>query len=225
MQFEVITGFPNFFTGPLNESIIRKSIEKGLAEINIYDLREYTEDKHKRIDDYPYGGGPGMVLKPDPIFRVYDHIIKDKKVKKFPVINFSPTGIKLDQKLVKQLVKTSGFVVICGHYKGIDQRVIDAIVNMEISIGDYILTGGEIPCLIFIDTIIRLLPNVLGNEDSYRTDTFFENNVDYPYYTRPPVFRDMKVPDVLLSGNHKEIENWRKEQSEKLRKKLDKNLR
>jgi len=225
MQFDIITGFPNFFQGPLDESIIKKAVDKGLVKINIYNLREFSEDKHKRIDDYPYGGGPGMILKPEPIFNAYDKIIENNKGKKHKVINFSPVGELLTQQLIKEYAQEEGFILLCGHYKGIDQRVIDNLVNKEVSVGNYILTGGEIPSLIFIDSIIRLLAGVLGNEDSYKTDTFYESNVDCPYYTRPPIYRNMKVPDVLLSGNHEEIEKWKKKKSKLIRKKLFENLK
>lgn len=179
--------------------------------ITIYDLREFTTDKHHQVDDYPYGGGPGMILKPEPIFRCIEHIFekfKDENNKK--LIFLTPQGIKYNQTIAKDLTKVENLIFLCGHYKGVDERVREYWPMEEISIGDYVLTGGELPALVIIDSVVRLIPGVISDIDSAATDSFYDQLLDCPYYTRPEIYYGMEVPEVLRSGNHAEIEKWRK---------------
>ena len=207
MQFDVLTLFPEMFE-PLNESIIGKAKEKGLININLINIRDFSKNKHKKVDDTPYGGGAGMVMMPDVVYDAYKSLnSKDAKV-----IYMSPKGQKLDQKKVVELSKEKHIVLLCGHYEGIDQRVIDEIVDEEISIGDYVLTGGELPAMILIDSVSRYIEGVLKN-DSTKEESFSEGLLEYPQYTRPEIFNGNKVPEVLLSGHHENIDKWRREQS------------
>lgn len=200
------------FKGFLNESILKKAQGKGVIEINIHDIRKYSKDKHRKVDDTPYGGGAGMVFTPQPLFDCIEDI--KKKAPKAPVIYLTPKGQKLTQTKVERLNKKfTQLILICGHYEGIDQRVIDALVDMEISIGDYVLSGGELAAMVVVDAISRLVPGAIGKEESHLEETFSKKlgrKKEYPHYTKPAVFRDMKVPDVLLTGHHAEIEKWRK---------------
>lgn len=207
MQFDVLTLFPEMFE-PLNESIIGRAKEKGLININLINIRDFSKNKHKKVDDTPYGGGAGMVMMPDVVYDAYKSLnSKDAKV-----IYMSPQGKKLDQKKVVELSKEKHIVLLCGHYEGIDQRVIDEIVDEEISIGDYVLTGGELPAMILIDSVSRYIEGVLKN-DSTKEESFSEGLLEYPQYTRPEIFNGNKVPEVLLSGHHENIDKWRREQS------------
>lgn len=200
--------------GPFQESIIKRALEKKLINIDIYDLRSFTKDKHHQIDDYPYGGGPGMILKPEPIFVCIDHILdKISPDESRRLIFLTPQGKTYNQQHAKKLSSEQNLIFLCGHYKGIDQRVRDYWDFEEISIGDYVLTGGELPALVVIDSVVRLIPGVISDINSAETDSFYNNMLDCPYYTRPEIFRDLKVPSVLLSGNHAEIEKWRKQKS------------
>ncbi|GIW23097.1 MAG: tRNA (guanine-N(1)-)-methyltransferase [Candidatus Sericytochromatia bacterium] len=208
MQIDILTIFPNFFNSPLNTSILKRAIEKNQVSINILNIRDFSENKHKKVDDIPYGGGCGMVMKPEPIFKAYESI---KKLDNFKTILVSPQGKVFNQSYAKDLSLYKQLIFICGHYEGIDERVKN-IVTDEISIGDYILTGGELSALVIIDSVVRLLPNVLGNQESWKNDSFSDGLLDYPHYTRPREFRNMKVPEVLLSGNHQEINKWRYKQ-------------
>lgn len=211
MKIHVITAFPKMFDGPLDESIIKRAQEKKLVNISIYDLRNFTTDKHQQVDDYPYGGGPGMILKPEPIFRCIEHVystIADEENRK--LILLTPQGKKFHQEIAKNLSQLENIILLCGHYKGVDERVREYWSMEEISIGDYVLSGGELPALVVIDSVVRLIPGVISDMSSATTDSFYNQLLDCPYYTRPEIFREMKVPSVLLSGNHAEIEKWRK---------------
>jgi len=213
MNIHVITAFPNIFTGPLDESIIKRGREKQLVEIYIHDLREYSTDKHHRIDDYPYGGGPGMVLKPEPIFSCIESVLETCQISEPNLIFLTPQGQKYTQTKAIALSEKDHLILLCGHYKGIDERVRDYWKMDEISIGDYVLTGGELPALVIIDSVIRLIPGAISDLDSARTDSFYQNMLDCPYYTRPEIFRGLAVPEILLSGHHAEIEKWRKNEA------------
>ena len=210
MQFDVLTLFPEMFE-VLNESIIGKAQEKGLININLINIRDFSKDKHKKVDDTPYGGGAGMVMMPDVVYGAYKSIKTDNA----KVIYMSPQGKKLDQKKVEELSKQKHLILLCGHYEGIDQRVIDKIVDEEISIGDYVLTGGELPAMVLIDSVSRYIDGVL-KEDSTKEESFSQGLLEYPQYTRPEVFEDERVPEILLTGHHQNIEKWRREQSLKI---------
>lgn len=207
MKFDVLTLFPEMFKC-LNQSIIGRGQEKGLIDINTIDIRNFSKDKHKKVDDTPYGGGAGMVINPTVVYDAYNSI-KNENAK---VIYMSPQGKVLNQEKVKQLSKEENLIILCGHYEGIDQRVLDEIVDEEISIGDYVLTGGEIPAMVLIDSVSRYIEGVI-KEDSTNEESFSEGLLEYPQYTRPEIFNEKKVPEVLLSGNHQNIHKWRKEQS------------
>ncbi len=210
MRIDVITIFPEMFAPILNESIIKRAQAKKKVAIKVHDLRKYTDDKHKKVDDRPFGGGPGMVMMAQPI---YDCVKKIKGRRKAKVVLLCPTGKPLRQPLVKKYAKERNLILICGHYEGIDDRLHDLVIDERLSIGDYVLTGGELPAMVLIDSITRLLPGVLGKAESL-TDESFENNLlDYPQYTRPADFRGKTIPNVLLSGNHKAINTWRKDQA------------
>jgi tRNA (guanine37-N1)-methyltransferase len=213
MQFDVLTLFPEMFE-PLNESIIGRAKEKGLININLINIRDFSKNKHKKVDDTPYGGGAGMVMMPDVVYDAY----KSLNPKDAKVIYMSPQGQKLNQKKVVELSKEKHIILLCGHYEGIDQRVIDEIVDEEISIGDYVLTGGELPAMIVIDSVSRYIEGVL-RDDSTKEESFSEGLLEYPQYTRPEVFNGKQVPEVLLSGHHENIDKWRREQSLKNTKK------
>lgn len=210
MQITILSLFPNLLRSPLKESILKRAQEKGLIKVELVDIRDFATGKHKQADDVPYGGGAGMVMKPEPIFKCIETV---KKKNGGPVIYLSPTGKKLTQNKVERMAKLEQVILLCGHYEGVDQRVIDSLVNEEISIGDYVLTGGELPAMILVDAITRLLPGAISNEASHVHDSFSKGigrKKEYPQYTRPAEFYGIKVPDVLLSGNHAEIEKWRK---------------
>ena len=213
MQFDVLTLFPEMFE-PLNESIIGRAKEKGLININLINIRDFSKNKHKKVDDTPYGGGAGTVMMPDVVYDAY----KSLNPKDAKVIYMSPQGQKLNQKKVVELSKEKHIILLCGHYEGIDQRVIDEIVDEEISIGDYVLTGGELPAMIVIDSVSRYIEGVL-RDDSTKEESFSEGLLEYPQYTRPEVFNGKQVPEVLLSGHHENIDKWRREQSLKNTKK------
>ena len=210
MKIDVLTLFPEMFE-PLKASIIGKAIEKNIIEINLINIRDFSKDKHKKVDDTPYGGGVGMVIRPDVVYDAYSSI-KSKDAK---VIYMSPQGQKLSQKKVEELAKNEHIVILCGHYEGIDQRVIDEIVDEEISIGDYVLTGGELPAMVLIDSVSRYINGVL-NEASTEEESFSNGMLEYPQYTRPEEFHGKKIPEVLKSGHHGNIKKWREEQSIKI---------
>lgn len=209
MRIDILTLFPEMFA-PLKTSLIGKAVEKQSFELNIIDIREFSLDLHKKCDDYPYGGGAGMLMTPQPL---YDAIMSVKDEDAF-IVYLSPTGRTLNQQIVKQYAKTyKHLVLVCGHYEGIDYRVNQLLIDEEISIGDYVLTGGELPAMVLTDAICRYLPNVLHSEDSVIEESFENNLLEYPQYTRPKEFKGLEVPSVLLSGNHKEIANYRKEKA------------
>lgn len=210
MRIDILSIFPDSFNSYFSQSIIKRAIEKNLLQIYIHNIRDYSKDKHKKVDDIPFGGGAGMVMTPQPL---YDAIKEVKKNNKGPVIYMTPQGKTLTQPLLERIhKKNSEMIILCGRYEGIDQRIRDSLVDMEISIGNYVLTGGELPAMVFTDAISRLIPEVLGKEESHQIESFskaLNRKKEYPHYTRPSNFKGMKVPEVLLSGNHKHIENWR----------------
>jgi len=218
MKIDVLTIFPEFFTQVFDFGIIRRAKLAGIVEINIHDIREFATDKHKMVDDRPFGGGDGMVLKPEPIFAAIESLLgttnRDEYADDLKVVLLTPQGTPLKQRLVQDLADTSKhLVLICGRYEGVDERVNEALVTDEISIGDYVLSGGEPAVVVLVDSIVRLLPNALGSETSAENDSFSDGLLDYPHYTRPAEFRGMKVPELLLNGNHAEIEKWRREKA------------
>lgn len=216
LKIDVVTIFPNMFDNIIEFGVLKEAFKKNICQLNIYNLRDFSNYKHGRVDDRPYGGGPGMVLMPEPIDNAITFIKKKNKIKKKEkqkVILLAPRGEKLNQNKLKYLSNLENIILICGRYEGVDQRVIDSLIDFEISIGDYVLTGGEIPAMVIIDGVIRLLPGVVGKEESLKSESFEDNLLDYPQYTRPPVFKGMDVPKILLSGNHKDIQKWRKEKS------------
>ncbi len=210
MRIDIITGLPKLLESPLQESIVRRAQEKGKVEIVVHDLRKYTHDKHKTIDDTPYGGGAGMVLKPEPIFECVEALKVQRPYDE--VILLSPDGDLFDQKMANELSLKRNIALICGHYKGVDDRVRQALVTREISIGEYVLTGGELAAAVVVDAVVRLVPGVLNDSESALNDSFQDDLLGWPEYTRPAEYRGMKVPDVLLSGNHQDVEKWRQEQ-------------
>ena len=212
MQFDVLTLFPEMFE-PIKQSILGKAIENEKIKLKLVNIRDFSKDKHKKVDDTPYGGGAGMVMKPDVVYDAYKSVYEENA----KVIYLSPQGKTLNQKKVEELSKEKHLILLCGHYEGIDQRVIDKIVDEEISIGDYVLTGGEIPAMVLIDTVSRYIDGVL-NQESIKEESFSEGLLEYPQYTRPEVFEGEKVPEILLSGHHENIEKWRKEQALKITK-------
>ena len=207
MKIDVVTGFPKLLAGPLSESMLKRARDKELVEIAVHDLRDYAKDKHRTIDDAPYGGGAGMVLKPEPLAACIEALQKDGKADE--VIYLSPDGEQFSQRMANELSLNERLILICGHYKGIDERIRSLYVTREISIGDYVLTGGELPALVVIDTVVRLLPGVLNDGESMLTDSFQNDLLGAPCYTRPVEFRGLRVPEVLLNGNHEEIARWR----------------
>ncbi len=212
MRIDIMTLFPEMCEAVLSESIIGRARENGFIEINAVNIRDYTEDKHNRVDDSPYGGGMGMLMQTEPIYACYKAIC-EKSGKKPHLIYMSPQGKPLTQKRVKELSKLDGIAILCGHYEGVDERVIEEIVDEEISVGDYVLTGGELPALILADSIARMLPGVLPNDEAKELESHYNGLLEYPQYTRPYEWHGKKVPDVLISGHHANIEKWRREQS------------
>jgi len=211
MFFDILTLFPDMFQGPLSDSIIARARDNDILDINLVNIRDYTNDKHKTADDAPYGGGAGMVMKIEPIYRAYQSL--RQKRGDTPVVMLSPQGRRLNQQIVKDLSKKDGMILLCGHYEGLDERVREEIVTDEISIGDYVLTGGEIAAMVLVDAVARMLPGVLGDEQSKIEDSFYNGLLDYPNYTRPREFEGMEVPEILLSGNHALIERWRRKKA------------
>ena len=213
MKFDVLTLFPEMFDS-LKQSIIGKAVQNEKIDINLVNIRDFSQDKHKKVDDTPYGGGAGMVMMPDVVYSAYNSVKTDNA----KVIYMSPQGKTLNQIKVEQLAKEDHLIILCGHYEGIDQRVLDKIVDEEISIGDYVLTGGEIPAMVLIDSVSRYVEGVL-KADSIKEESFLDGLLEYPQYTRPEIFEGEKVPEILLSGNHQEIDKWRKEKSLEITKK------
>ena len=211
MRLDIITCLPDLFNGPMNQSIVKRSIEKGLVEIHIHNLRDYSLDKHKKVDDYAFGGGAGMVLSIEPI----DRCIKSLKEKNEydEIIYLTPDGATYNQQIANQLSLKKNLILLCGHYKGVDQRVRDHIVTKEISIGDYVLSGGELAAMILADSVVRLIPGVLNDESSALSDSFQDNLLAPPVYTRPAEYKGLTVPEILFSGNERKIADWRNEQA------------
>ena len=215
MKFSIVTIFPDMVRAYFNASIMKRAIDNGIISVVVHNLRDYATDKHKSVDDYPYGGGAGMVMKPEPFFRIAEDLWPRKENRR--IILLSPKGRLFSQAIAEELSREQKEIIfLCGRYEAIDERVKEQLADDEISIGDYVLTGGELPALVIIDAVARLMPGVLGDSRSSEEDSFTCGLLDYPHYTRPEAFRGMKVPDVLLSGNHSEINRWRKKQSLKL---------
>ncbi|MGD6965032.1 tRNA (guanosine(37)-N1)-methyltransferase TrmD [Rossellomorea vietnamensis] len=212
-KIDVLSLFPSMFSGVFGESILKKAAEKGAVQYNVVNFREYADNKHGQVDDYPYGGGAGMVLKPQPIFDAVEALTSPSQQKKPRVILLCPQGERYSQKKAEELAQEDHLIFVCGHYEGYDERIREHVVTDEISIGDFVLTGGELGAMVIIDSVVRLLPGVLGNEDSPVLDSFSSGYLEHPHYTRPSDFRGMKVPKELISGNHKLIEEWRERES------------
>ena len=217
MRFHVLTIFPGMFEGPMSESIIARAVERGLVEIELHDIREYTTDRHRSVDDYPYGGGHGMVMKPEPIIRAVNGVKADANLEdSTPVVLLTPQGVPLTQPVVERLATHEDIVLICGRYEGVDERVSEILGAREISIGDYVLSGGELGAMVVIDAVTRLIPGAVGSIESTQDDSFSVGSMgllQFPQYTRPAVYQGSEVPETLLSGNHGEIERWRRRQS------------
>lgn len=206
IKFDILTIFPEMFTGPLSESILKRAQQEDLIQIEITNIRDFAFNKHRNVDDYPYGGGAGMVMKPEPIFRAVNEL-KNKETK---VIFMSPQGKVFNQELAKDLATEEHLLLLCGRYEGVDERVREELIDEEISIGDYVLTGGELPAMVLIDAVGRMIPGVLGAQESAIEDSFYKGILDYPQYTRPREFQNLQVPEILLSGDHQKIAEWRK---------------
>lgn len=211
MKFDILTLFPEMFRGPFDESIIKRAQDKGLIEIALYQIRDYTTDRHRTVDDTPYGGGAGMLMKPEPLSSCIEAARQQNP--SAPVVLTTPRGIPLRDEVARELVSHPGLIIICGRYEGVDERIHKQYVDHELSIGDYVLSGGELAAMVLVDVLTRLIPGVLGSDESAATDSFSDGLLEYPQYTRPPLFNDLAVPEVLLSGNHAEIARWRREQS------------
>jgi len=209
VRVDVITIFPGIFEGPLRESLLGKAIADGVLDVRVHDLRDATSDRHRRTDDEPYGGGPGMVMKPDPIFAAVEALGPDRG----RTILLSPAGRRLDRDLAHELAAERSLVLICGRYEGVDERVVEGLPAEELSIGDYVLSGGELPALVLLEAVARLVPGVIGRQESHERDSFEDGLLDHPHYTRPAEFRGMEVPEVLRSGDHAAIERWRRDAS------------
>lgn len=236
MRVDILTIFPAMFQGPLSESIIGRAIERGIIDVRLHDIRMFATDKHRTVDDYPFGGGAGMVMKPEPLFAAIEACVGDEEVasggdesldhryhrvydtnsgRRFrcPVVLMTPQGMRLDQSLVRSLSTCERMAIVCGHYEGVDERVRHDLITHEISIGDYVLTGGELPAMVLVDAVSRMIPGVVKEQESFENDSFYTGLLEHPHYTRPREFRGMVVPDVLLSGNHAMIEQWRRKES------------
>jgi tRNA (guanine37-N1)-methyltransferase len=208
VRIDIVTIFPGIFESPLRESLLGRAIGAGLLDVRVHDLRDSTSDKHRQVDDESYGGGPGMVLKPEPVFAAVESLGAGER----RTLLLSPAGRRLDQALARELAGEAWLVLICGRYEGVDERVVEGLGAEEVSIGDYVVAGGEVPALVVLEAVTRLVPGVIGREESHERDSFGEEGVlDHPHYTRPAEFRGMRVPETLLSGNHAEIERWRRE--------------
>jgi tRNA (guanine37-N1)-methyltransferase len=206
VRVDILTIFPGIFEGPLRESLLGRGIRDGLLDVRVHDIRDHAADKHSQVDDEPFGGGPGMVLKPEPVFAAVEALGPGSK----RVLLLSPGGRRLEQGLVRELARQSWLVLVCGRYEGVDERVVEGLPAEEVSIGDYVLSGGEVPALVVLEAVTRLVPGVVGREESLHRESFEEGGLDHPHYTRPREFRGMEVPEVLLSGDHARIEEWRR---------------
>jgi tRNA (guanine37-N1)-methyltransferase len=212
MRIDILTIFPGMFRGPFEESIVKRAVEKGIVQIFLHDIREYASDKHRTVDDYPFGGGQGMLMKPEPLFAAVEDV-QGQAAERGPIVLLTPQGRLFDQKVAVELARHDRLVLICGHYEGVDARVHEHLATDEISIGDYVLSGGELAAMVVVDAVVRQIPGVLGSPLSSADDSFAGGLLEYPQYTRPADFRGMNVPEVLLSGNHGEIALWRRQQS------------
>jgi tRNA (guanine37-N1)-methyltransferase len=213
MKIDILTLFPEICRAPLNESMMKRAQENKIVDLQIHNLRDWTTDKHHIVDDAPFGGGQGMVMKPEPIFAAVEDLKSRSTNRETRIVLMSPAGKRLDQKLAADLSRESHLIIICGHYEGVDHRVIEHLVDLEVSIGDYVLTNGAIAAVVLVDAVVRLLPGALGHEQSATDDSFSIGSLESPQYTRPSEFRGWKVPEILLSGNHAEIAKWRREQA------------
>ena len=217
MRFHVLTLFPEMILNGMSESIIGRAIKNEYISLNVVNIRDYSDNKHMKVDDYPYGGGAGMVMQAPPVVAAYESIVENMNLdvtkKKPRVVYMTPQGSVFDQDMAQDFAKEEDLILLCGHYEGIDERVLEMIVTDHVSIGDYVLTGGELPAMVVMDCVSRLVPNVLNNEESAMFESFYDGLLEHPQYTRPVEFRGKRVPEVLLSGNHKKIEEWRKEKS------------
>jgi len=222
VRIDVVTGLPRLLESPLTESILKRAQEQKLVEIVVHDVREYSTDKHRTIDDAPYGGGAGMIMKPEPVFACIESLQRARRYDE--IVYLTPEGEQFTQKIANEFSLKANLLFLCGHYKGIDERIREALITREISIGDYVVTGGELPALVVIDSVVRLIPGVLHDGESLLTDSFQNNLLDAPQYTRPVEIKGMRVPDVLLSGNHQEIAAWREEQQLKRTRERRKDL-
>jgi tRNA (guanine37-N1)-methyltransferase len=211
MKFDILTLFPAMFDGPFGESIIKRAVQDGLLEIRLHDIREFAFDRHRTADDYPYGGGAGMVMKVEPLAACIDKVKAERPAAR--VILTTPRGRPFDQALTRELAEEKELIIICGRYEGVDERVAELFAADEISLGDFVLTGGELAAMVIVDAVARLVPGVLGSDESAAGDSFSDGLLEYPQYTRPAEFRGAKVPEVLLSGNHREIDRWRRHQA------------
>jgi tRNA (guanine37-N1)-methyltransferase len=212
MRIDILTIFPGMFRGPFEESIVKRAVENGLIQIFLHDIRDYTSDKHRTVDDYPFGGGQGMLMKPDPLFAAVEDV-QGQASERGPIVLLTPQGRLFDQEVALELAGQDRLILICGHYEGVDARVHEHLATDEISIGDYVLSGGELAAMVVVDAVVRQMPGVLGSPLSSADDSFAQGLLEHPQYTRPAEFRGMKVPEVLLSGNHAEIARWRRQQS------------
>jgi tRNA (guanine37-N1)-methyltransferase len=209
LRVDILTLFPGIFDGPLRESLLGRAIEAGLIDVRVHDIRDHTHDRHRQVDDYGFGGGPGMVMKPEPVFEAVESLGEDA----MRVLLLSPAGRVFDQRMAGELVREPWLVLICGRYEGVDERVAEGLPAEEVSVGDFVLAGGEVAALAVLEAVTRLIPGVVGNEESLGEESFEGNLLDYPHYTRPRTFRDMEVPEVLLSGDHARIAEWRRRAS------------
>ncbi len=209
MRIDILTLFPEMFRGPFDESIVKRAVESGLLSLHVHDIRQWAEGRHKVADDYPYGGGPGMVLKPEPVFAAAEAVL-DMAPERGPVVLMTPIGRRFDHDVALELARAARLLVLCGHYEGVDARVHEHLATDEISIGDYVLSGGELPAMVLVDAVVRQLPGALGSAQSAAEESFVEGLLEAPPYTRPPEFRGWPVPEVLLSGNHPEVDRWRR---------------
>ncbi|MSQ28557.1 MAG: tRNA (guanosine(37)-N1)-methyltransferase TrmD [Dehalococcoidia bacterium] len=213
MRIDVLTLFPAMFSGPFDESIIKRAQDRGLAQVHLHNIRDFTHDRHHIVDDYPYGGGAGMVLKPEPVFEALQSV-RSALVDVVPVVALmTPQGQRFEQSMAEELAKAPWLVLLCGHYEGVDERIRQHMVDREISVGDYVLTGGELPAMVVLDAVVRLIPGVMGSADSAGDESFSSGLLEYPHYTRPSDFMGWKTPDVLLSGHHAEVAKWRRRQA------------
>jgi tRNA (guanine37-N1)-methyltransferase len=212
VRIDILTIFPGMFVGPFDESIVRRARERGIVSIHVHDIRAWATDRHRTVDDYPYGGGPGMVMKPEPIFAAVEDVLAQDE-RRGPIVLMTPIGRPFTQEVAQQLASQERLLIICGHYEGVDARVHRYLATDEISIGDYVLSGGELPAMVLVDAVVRLLPGAVGDPESVRSESFADGLLEAPHYTRPPDFRGWRVPEVLLSGHHQEVARWRRRQS------------